>query len=116
MRGIPVQLSGAAVGVEDHAMVEGCGPKARDTGNEALAATGVSGDQVIDNLAGENDAVGLPYFAIDLHAIAEAGGADLHQFRVVRGNVIHRPDAPVDRVAEDQLSFIVRLAPMDAER
>ena len=61
VRGIAIQLSGPAVGVEDHAVIERGGTKARHAGAEALAPARVAGDQMVNDLARKDDAVGFPH-------------------------------------------------------
>ena len=116
VRRVSVQLPRPAVGVEDHAVIERRGSKSGHTGDEALSTARVSGDQVVNDLAREDDPVRLPHLAVDLDAIPVARRADLHQAVVVGRDVVERANAGVDLLAEYQLALIVRLRPVNAQR
>ena len=101
--------------MEDHAVVEGGCLKARDARHQTLAPAAVTGDQVVNNLAGEDDAVRLPDPAIDPHFVAEARSPDMHQPSGIPAIVIVGPYAVIDGVADDLASFGFGLAPVDAQ-
>src|SRR3979411_3000919 len=55
--GISVEDARGAAGLKNHAVIEGGGAPSRDTGNKTLSAAAIACDQVIHDLAGEDDAV-----------------------------------------------------------
>src|SRR5581483_2828804 len=91
------------------------GAPAGDARGQALAPAAVSGDQVIHDLAGENNAVGLHDLPVNLHGVAETGCAQRHEVRLVGANVIEIADAEEDLVAEDGSTFRLRLRAVYAQ-
>src|ERR1051326_6170822 len=116
VRGVALQLPGAAVGMEDHAVIERGGAEPRDSRHQALAAARIARDQVVYDFAGENDTVGLPHLAVDFDAIPEACGADGNEVRVIGGDMVDAADARENLLADDELLLFDGLAAVNAER
>ena len=106
MRRITVQFPGPAIRIENHPVIESGGAETGNARHQALSPAAVAGDQVVDNLTGQNDAVRLEDFAVDLDHITEAGHADFHERCVVSGYVVEKTDAPGDLGTHDEFPFL----------
>ena len=114
--GLPSSTPAAQSRVQDHAVVEGDGALAGHARHQALPAAAVARDHVEDDLAGDDDAVALPDAAVDLHRVAEAGGAECDQLARVEGVVVEHGQAAEHGVADDAPLLLLRLLAVRAER
>jgi len=64
------------------------GAKAGHAGHQTFAAAGITGDQMVDDLAREDDPIGFPDLTIDLDAVSVARRSDFNQVRIVCADVV----------------------------
>ncbi len=76
------------MGIENHAVIERRGTRSCHTGDKTLSSAAITGDQMIHDLAGEDNAVRLQHLSVDLDCVAESSRPDGNQVGFIVANVI----------------------------